>query len=81
MVSAEAFMERTEIKPRLPSIAPYTWRQGKKFEKFSSPLKCIKYWEVVNSRNEPLHECMCPFFVAGFQKEDGSQGYDSSTFS
>ena len=43
-----------------------TWGQGKKFEKFSS-LKCAK--------------CICPFFVAGFQKEDGNQGYDSSTFS
>ena len=55
------------------------WGQGKKFV-FES-LKCTKYWEVVNSRNQPLHECICPFFVAGFQKEDGSQGYDSSTFS
>ena len=35
MVSAEAFIERTEIKPKLLSIAPNTWGKGKKFEKFS----------------------------------------------
>ena len=64
----------------LANIASNIWGQGKKFEKLYS-LKCIKYWEVVNSRDKPLHECMCPFFVAGFQKEDGSQGFDSSTFS
>ena len=36
MVSAEAFIEQTGIKPKLPSIALNTWGQGKKFEKFSS---------------------------------------------
>ena len=36
MVSAEAFIERTEIKSKLPSIAPNTWGKGKKFEEFSS---------------------------------------------
>ena len=80
MVSAEAFIERTEIKPKLPSIAPNTWGKVRSLKVFET-LKSIKYWEVVNSRNKPLHECICPFFVAGFQKEDGSQGYDSSTFS